>query len=240
MVIFSKAEFKVYQYLQTHLDDVEIFTISKLANVCHTSTSAVLRFCQTLGYKGYKDFRFDVTHYLHHQQQKNSEDITDHMIDQYATSINQLKKLDRQQLDHLISVIRSGSKIHIVGIFHSSLPARLLHIGLQDLGMCSSYAGDLNAISHLTNIIDENDILIDFSISGLIENYRYALSALSHNMPKESFLITLNPNAQVKKYYQKLIVLPGISLSKESIVDIQSISIMFVELLLNRLHSKLD
>ena len=57
---FSKTELKVYEYVINHPETIETYTISKIADVSGTSTSAVLRFCQVLGFKGYKDFRFEM------------------------------------------------------------------------------------------------------------------------------------------------------------------------------------
>ena len=56
----SKSEQKVSSYIIKHPDNIETFTITKLANEAKTSTSAVLRFCQSLGFQGYKEFRFEI------------------------------------------------------------------------------------------------------------------------------------------------------------------------------------
>ncbi|MGT2906686.1 MurR/RpiR family transcriptional regulator [Streptococcus dentiloxodontae] len=236
---FSKTEKKVYLFIKNNLERIETITISKLAAECKTSTSAVLRFCQILGYKGYKDFRYDVIDYLHKSYQKPSEDIWDHMVDEYTVIMNQLKSINRTSIEQLIQDIRLSSHLHIFGIHLSSLPARQLHYGLQDLEIISNIATDLNSGAHLTNIIAEEDTFIMFSLSGSLSNFNSSLSAISKNMPEKSYLVTLNSHAQSKKYFKQVITLPGNSFSKESIIDLQSIPTLFVELLLNLLHSEL-
>lgn len=237
--VYSKSEAKVYHFLKDNFEKIEILTITKIASSSYTSTSAVLRFCQILGYKGFKDFRYDAIRYLHTRSKEQSEDILDQMSDQYAIVLNQIKNLDRHLIEHLTDSILKRQQLHIFGVFLSSMPARYLHFGLQDLGIASQLATDLNSGAHLSNIIEEEDTLIMFSISGATSNFNNSLSAISKNMPKRSYLITLNEHASAAKYFTHVITLPGNSFSKQSIIDVQSIPMMFVEILLNIIHSKL-
>ena len=236
---YSKSETKVYHYVIGNLEDLETFTITKIAQLSQTSTSAVLRFCQTLGYKGFKDFRYAAVDYLHHHHKKESVDTFDDMTDNYSSIINRFKNIDRSNVNQLIDIILSYKRLHIFGVQLSSLPARFLYMGLQDLGISSHFAGDLNSGAHLTNIIGEEDTLIMFSVTGDDANYRNSLSAIQNNMPKNSFLITLNENAPASKYFPKTNTLPGNLFSKQSIVDTQSVPIIFVEILLNLIHHKM-
>lgn len=235
---FSKAELKVYRYLKNHLFKVETETITKIATLSHSSTSAVLRFCQTLGYKGYKDFRYDVITYLRETISDRSIDDMDLIISQYETVISQLKTMDRSILNQLVLDLKSNKSIFIYGIYASAIPARFLHLGLQNQNILSHLASDLNMGSHLSNVISDEDILIMFSISGSSYNFKHCLGALSQNMPKASYLISLNEKAESQQYFSHIISLPGRSFSKSSVIDLQSISTIFVEILLNQLHSK--
>ncbi len=236
---YSKSETKVYQFLKDNFDKLETLTITKIASSSGTSTSAVLRFCQILGYKGFKDFRYDAINYIHQKPKEETEDILDQIADNYHVILNQMKHLKRQEIDELVDCILKKERLHILGIFLSSLPAKYLHFGLQDLGIASHLASDLNSGNHLTNIIEEKDTLVMFSVSGSASNFNNTLSAISQNMPQNSYLITLNEHAAAAKYFNHVIILPGNSLSKQSIVDTQTIAMVFVEILLNMIHRKL-
>lgn len=236
---YSKSEKKVFYFLQENFEKIETLTITKIASSSNTSTSAVLRFCQILGYKGFKDFRYDAINYIHQQPKEENEDILDQIADNYSRILNQMKHLDRQAIDELVKCISKRQRLHIIGIFLSSLPARYLHYGLQDLGIASQLASDLNSGNHLSNIIEEEDTLIMFSISGSSSNFNNTLSAISKNMPQNSYLITLNEHAATAKYFNHVITLPGNSISKQSVIDAQAIAMIFVEILLNAIHKKL-
>ena len=85
--------------------------------------------------------------------------------------------------------------------------------------------------SHLYNTIHEDDLLIYFSIEGNQNNVSrfFDLTNASKN--------TLNPKP--KLLIENTLILPGYTLSKQSIVDLQSIVVIFVELLLNMFHNTL-
>ncbi|MGT2935888.1 MurR/RpiR family transcriptional regulator [Streptococcus castoreus] len=235
---FSKTELKVFNYAINHIETLETYTISKIANLSHTSTSAVLRFCQTLGYKGFKDFRYDAIHYLHHRHQTEMSDQLDSSSQTYSNLLLQFSKLNRDRIDQLVTSILSEKMIHIFGVYYSSLPAKYLHMALQDLAIPSQVAGDLNSGAHLTNIIKEEDVLIYFSLDGDISSFRSSLSAIQENMPTESYLITLNEKANTAKLFTHHFVLPGYLFSKQSILDRQAFNMVFVEMLINVIHEK--
>ena len=89
--------------------------------------------------------------------------------------------------------------------------------------------------SHLYNTIHEDDLLIYFSIEGNQNNVSRFFDLT--NASKNKYIITLNPKP--KLLIQNTLILPGYTLSKQSIVDLQSIVVIFVELLLNMFHNTL-
>lgn len=57
---FTKSEFKVAKYFMENPDDFAFETIGEISNKIKTSTTSVIRFCQKLGFDGYKPFQDDV------------------------------------------------------------------------------------------------------------------------------------------------------------------------------------
>ena len=228
---FSKTERKVYDYIVQNPTAIETATITKIAELCQVSTSGILRFCQVLGYKGYKDFRFDMLHYLHQEHvEVNSENLFDEL-----TVIRQFNNIDQNKLNQLIKQIKNTKNIYIIGVHYSSLPAKHLVLGLQDLGINTYFAYDYMQASHLYNTIHEDDLLIYFSIEGNQNNVSRFFNLT--NASKNTYIITLNPKP--KLLIENTLILPGYTLSKQSIVDLQSIVVIFVELLLNMFHNTL-
>ena len=233
---FSKTERKVYDYIVRNPTAIETATITKIAELCQVSTSGILRFCQVLGYKGYKDFRFDMLHYLHQEHvEVNSENLFDELTSKYLSVIRQFNNIDQNKLNQLIKQIKNTKNIYIIGVHYSSLPAKHLVLGLQDLGINTYFAYDYMQASHLYNTIHEDDLLIYFSIEGNQNNVSRFFDLT--NASKNTYMITLNPKP--KLLIENTLILPGYTLSKQSIVDLQSIVVIFVELLLNMFHNTL-
>ena len=105
---FSKTEHKVYDYIVQNPTAIETATITKIAELCQVSTSGILRFCQVLGYKGYKDFRFDMLHYLHQEHvEVNPENLFDELTSKYLSVIRQFNNIDQNKLNQLIKQIKN-------------------------------------------------------------------------------------------------------------------------------------
>lgn len=236
---FSKSEKKVADFISNHPEKIETYTITKVAKQSGTSTSAVLRFCQTIGFKGYKDFRFEMIDHVHQQHHTfNENDLLAKLTNEYKKVVNQMTQVDRHTLDSLIDDILKRPNIFILGMYYSTLPSQALSMGLLDLGITSHIGNDYINSSHLINNMKDDDLFIHFSINGenIINNNH--LSALVNNMPEKSYLITMNSSNKIAHHYRHVIVLPGQALQRQTIIDNQSIVVMFVELLLNLIYNK--
>lgn len=235
---FSKTEYKVYEFIHQHPESIETYTITKIADLSQTSTSAVLRFCQVLGFKGYKDFRFEMIKYLHENyEEKDTSDLFNQLTNGYMQVLGQFKTIDRSLFDQLILQIKTNPSIYILGIHYSALPAKHLKIGLQDLGIMSYTAYDYIEAAHLSNTINDDSTLILFSMTGAKANFSRFLSTLNESMPAHSYLITMNPNAQLSHLFSHTILLPGHTFTNQSVIDTQAIPMIFVEILINLLHN---
>lgn len=238
---FSNSEAKVATYILENPQHIETFTITKLANRADTSTSAVLRFCQTLGYNGYKDFRFEFIHYLKGNRQLEPQDahsFIDRYINEFSNTLIDFKSIDETELNKLVEALLNHEMNYIFGMHLSSIPARALSLGLLDLGIMSIFSDNFVTGGHYVNTLSENATLIFFSITGNNTNATAFLEAIPSASLENTFLITLNPRSELKRFFNHTIVLPGRTTSAKSIVDLQSLPTVFVEILLNLIHEK--
>ena len=236
----SKTELKVSQYIQKHPKNVEMYTITKIADEMQTSVAAVQRFCRVLGFKGYKDFKFEMSRYLHSGLNRRStdNDFVNTYLDDYQKNIDQLRELDAEMMQKLVAALTNQQTNYLIGVYYSLLPARLLSIGLTDMGYLSQSADDYMQAEHVVNTLKSDDTVVVFSIAGTKKNYTNFLAAIIDELPENSFLITLNPNAELASWFKNVIVLPGNRFSNQSVVDTQSIPSLFVELLLNTIYNQ--
>lgn len=135
--IFSKSEMKVCNIILNNPHMVELHTITMLAATANTSTSAVLRFCKTLGYRGYQDFRYDIMQYLHSNDSDKSRKTDNPILlitDIYKKALLSLASLDPGKIQRLARDILDADTIYNLGLYRSSLLAEKLRYNLEDLG----------------------------------------------------------------------------------------------------------
>ena len=95
-----------------------------------------------------------------------------------------------------------------------------------------------NLASHISSNISSDATVLLFSVSGSKSNFKRIFADSMERFPKDSYLITLNPNAPLIHTFSNNIVLPGYSLTNKSVIDTEAVFMCFVEILLNLLHDK--
>lgn len=227
----TKSEQKIAKYIQANPKSVELYTIVKIANLTSTSKSAVLRFCQKLGYQGYKEFRYDLINFLHQEGKKTTtvDDVTK-IVSNYCKAINLMTSIDRNLINKLIDDIYLSDDIYNLGIYKSAVLAQKLRYNLIDCGKNSHLLCDSIELNHTAYLLKANSLLIIFSISGNgkdIVDFLIETKHLNYN----SYLITCQNKTNISKVVKNTIVLPSIDLEKQIRIDEHGIFMVFIEIL---------
>lgn len=156
-----------------------IHPAKKSGEIVGVSETMIIRFCNEIGYKGFKDFQFDVREYLLNNMQDSSsvksERYEHPVLKSMMTDIMHLKRnveqLDVNLIEQAVNMIMKGKKRVIVGHYHSFSFAHWLSINLQNLvGETILYRTEENF--QLVEQLPEESIVIAFSF------YRYATDTL--------------------------------------------------------------
>jgi DNA-binding MurR/RpiR family transcriptional regulator len=142
---FTPSEAAVAALAATHPGDVVRLGIEALAQRAGVSTATVLRFCQTLGFEGFKDFKIALAVESGRSPAVLAEEIhPDDTPAQIARKVFQadmqaiaetLELLDERALNRAVEALASARRIEVYGIGSSAPIAvdayyRLLRIGL--------------------------------------------------------------------------------------------------------------
>lgn len=86
----SDLELIVYNYVISHLKEVQHLTIRELAEACHVSSSTILRGCVKLGLNGFSELKFVVRKALENQKNQTVEQFYDATIqvDMFLKKVN--------------------------------------------------------------------------------------------------------------------------------------------------------
>ena len=58
----NETEFQIYNFLMDHVAEVSKMTIRELAQMTHVSAATIVRFCRHLGFAGFSELKFHMTH----------------------------------------------------------------------------------------------------------------------------------------------------------------------------------
>ena len=103
----TSVEKNIADYVLSHLKDVPYLSIKELSALCGASEASVLRFCKTIGYKGYRDFTISLSSVLGSsmKEKKDTPMYTDIQLgDSIATIIQNVTYNNVKSLEDSLSV----------------------------------------------------------------------------------------------------------------------------------------
>ncbi|MFG6403346.1 MurR/RpiR family transcriptional regulator [Microbacterium sp. P04] len=179
----SPAERRLAEKVLEEPSIVVSSTISALAAVCDTSQATVARFCKTLGFSGYKEFRMAVASAISREETSRDQfrvadadispddsalEVVTKVAYQEARAIEETaRSLDLDALDAAVAALRSASRIEIFGVASSGLTAQDLHLKLHRIGLSSYCWVDTHLALTSVALARPGSVAIGISHSGL-------------------------------------------------------------------------
>ncbi len=172
----SKSEKRVAEFVQKHLDEVVLLTTQGLAERCDTSDATVIRFCRSLGYKTFNEFKTALVPELFHNgesvlkgigEKDKPETIKETFLHNIHQQINSsVINLDFKTLELIAKQIIKANRIIIIGIGGAAGVAYIFNDSLGGLGLYSNYLNDRSIIQNIIPTLTTTDVVIGVSHSG--------------------------------------------------------------------------
>ena len=156
----SAAETRVAQAVLDAPEKVLDLTITELAARCDSSQATIARFCQGLGYSGYRDFRLALAsatsrervareRFALSESEIDSADTATEVATKIAyqetVAIEQTaRELDLDALDRVAELVLAAPRVDIYGVGSSSLTALDLHQKLTRIGLATFASPDIH------------------------------------------------------------------------------------------------
>ncbi|AGH38236.1 HTH-type transcriptional regulator [Bibersteinia trehalosi USDA-ARS-USMARC-192] len=212
----TKTEKKFAQSILSHPELLSQCSLSEVARQLDVGEATFIRFCRTLGFKGYTDFKLDLAIELA-TQEKNSNALLDTDISEQDTPkeiaiklqtvlsnvmSETVNLLDYAALEQVVNEIRVAKRIFLFGVGSSGLMAedakhKLMRIGLQIDAATNNHFMYMQA-----SLLREGDVVIGISHSGYSEETIKAMRIARENQAK-TIAITHNlrsPITEVADY----------------------------------------
>jgi len=191
---FSKQELKIAKFILASPKVASEMTIIELANASNSSTATIVRFCNTLGYSGYRDFIKNFFHDVETNSDNKENNIyeidlkSDRKMD-IATTIklvsklniesitNSLKVISEKDIKNAVNMIDKAREVKLFASSGSKVVAEDAQFKFERLGIdCQVYSDSHSQILAAT-IMKSNDVAILISYTGetssIVESANY-------------------------------------------------------------------
>lgn len=194
----TKTEKKIAQAILSQPDLLSQCSLSEVAHQLDVGEATFIRFCRTLGFKGYTDFKLDLAIELATQQKESSvlldTDVAETdtpreiAIKLQATLNNVIAEtvnlLNYDELQQVVAEMRCAKRIFLFGVGSSGLTAedakhKLMRIGLHTDAVTNNHFMYMQA-----SLLKEGDVVIGISHSGYSEETTKALRIAQENRAK--------------------------------------------------------
>ncbi|MFA9487617.1 MULTISPECIES: MurR/RpiR family transcriptional regulator [unclassified Mannheimia] len=220
----TKTEKKIAAVILSQPELLSQCSLSEVAKHLDVGEATFIRFCRTLGFKGYTDFKLELAIELATQNQDKrvlldtdvsegdtSKDIANKLKNSLDSAISEtINLLDFDVLEKVVQELRKAKRIFLFGVGSSGLTAedakhKLMRIGLQTDAITNNHFMYMQAA-----LVEEGDLVIGISHSGyseeVVKSLRFSRAnkatavAITHNLrspvTEEANYVLINGNRQ--------------------------------------------
>lgn len=174
----------------------------------HISQAALTRFAKKCGFTGYREFVFQYQHQASKQDTHSHKHspLTKRVLRSYSIMREQTQDLiDEEQLERVAQLIDDAERVYFFGTGSSGLVAREMKLRFMRLGVVCEALTDQDGFAWTTSIMDENCLVLGFSLSGTTQSVLDSLLD-AKEMGAKTILFTSAPNKNSQAYTETVLV----------------------------------
>ena len=174
----------------------------------HISQAALTRFAKKCGFTGYREFVFQYQHQASKQDTHSHKHspLTKRVLRSYSIMREQTQDLiDEAQLERVAQLIEDAERVYFFGTGSSGLIAREMKLRFMRLGVVCEALTDQDGFAWTTSIMDENCLVLGFSLSGTTQSVLDSLLD-AMEMGAKTILFTSAPNKNSQAYTETVLV----------------------------------
>ncbi len=170
------ARQKVIDYVLNHAEEVIYLSVTELAELAGASEASIVRLFQELGYKGYQDFKIQLSQTLSLPDQSLDRDISPHdppgavlaaVFDVSVTTLKDTKQaIDEAALNHAVELLAQAARIEFIGSGGSGIVAMDAYHKFIRLGLPVNAALDGHNAAQICAVLKPGDVVVIISHSG--------------------------------------------------------------------------
>ena len=196
---------RYFLQLDTIMDDL---SSQQVTQKLHVSQAALTRFAKKCGFTGYREFVFQYQHQANKQDTHSHKHspLTKRVLRSYSNLREQTQDLiDEEQLERVAQLIDDAERVYFFGTGSSGLIAREMKLRFMRLGVVCEALTDQDGFAWTTSIMDENCLVLGFSLSGTTQSVLDSLLD-AKEMGAKTILFTSAPNKNSQAYTETVLV----------------------------------
>ena len=198
----TELEKRIANYFLNPSSIYDDLSSQKVAQTLYISQAALTRFAKKCGFKGYREFNFQYIHQLQgsiEQTEHLQNDLSRRVLRNYTQIQQQTEELiDEDKLLRVANLIEVADRVYFFGTGSSGLVARDMKLRFMRLGVICEALTDQDGFAWTTSILDENCLVIGFSLSGGTQ------SIINSLIDAQTMLVTGHSN-KVKETFTEII-----------------------------------
>ena len=199
----------------------------------HISQAALTRFAKKCGFTGYREFIFQYQHQASKQDTHSHKHspLTRRVLRSYSIMREQTQDLiDEAQLERVAQLIDDAERVYFFGTGSSGLIAREMKLRFMRLGVVCEALTDQDGFAWTTSIMDENCLVLGFSLSGTTQSVLDSLLD-AKEMGAKTILFTSAPNKNSQAYTETVLVASHSQSSYIQRISAQLPMLFFIDLI---------
>lgn len=192
----TKTEKKIADVITQSPNVVTQYSLAQLAERLDVGEATLVRFCRTLGFKGFSDFKLAFSIDMAKTREGRDDTVLETEIlpnDDSQTIAHKLQSainavmdetinlLDFHQLEVVVEAIRSANKVFLFGVGSSGVTAEEAKNKLMRIGMQVDASGNNHFMYMQVALLRKNDVAIGISHSGYSQETAHALKIAKEN-----------------------------------------------------------
>lgn len=233
--IYTKKDYTIYEYIKKHPNSITRFNVEMLAKEIPASKAAIIRFSKKIGYKGFSEFKFEMTRYIVSGGRENENEnmnTVQSITSLYAGFIKQINEF--VSLDDVIFIAKeivNARHVKIFGQNRSYTAAMQFRHRLAKIGYDAEAIRGLILFDQIIDYLEKDDLIIFFTTQARSKFYKNYIKKARKN--GVAVIIISCAQTALLNEASYSIILPSISdASESSFLDNQALFFVFIEILL--------
>ena len=221
---------RYFLQVDTIVDDL---SSQQVTQKLHVSQAALTRFAKKCGFTGYREFVFQYQHQASKQDTHSHKHspLTKRVLRSYSNLREQTQDLiDEAQLERVAQLIENAERVYFFVTGSSGLIAREMKLRFMRLGVVCEALTDQDGFAWTTSIMDENCLVLGFSLSGTTQSVLDSLLD-AKEMGAKTILFTSAPNKNSQAYTETVLVASHSQSSYIQRISAQLPMLFFIDLI---------